>query len=139
MEPAAIPSARLVGIVQQGGQHVDAVLAFQSLNILAGQRHEGGKHIDLADQLIGLRSGFDPSRPPGNERNTVSAFPHTELETKQVAVHFVPGLHGIASSTIEHGAVVAGEDDQRIVAQAVVFETLEISPTIQSSSWTKSP
>ena len=66
--------------------------------------------------------GFDLSGPPGNEWHAVAAFPCPEFEAEQVAVDLVARSRGITPSQVEHAAVVTGEDDQRVSAQAGLLE-----------------
>ena len=72
---------------QQGRQDIYAVLAFQGLEILPGERHKGGQHIDIADELTGFGSRLNLSRPAGDERNAVTTFPDTEFKAKQVTIN----------------------------------------------------
>ena len=53
----------------------------------------------------------------------MTAFPYAELESKQITVLPMPGFERGLSAEVEHATVVAGEDDQRVVSQSVVFET----------------
>ena len=53
----------------------------------------------------------------------MAAFPHAELETKQITVLSMPGLERRLSAEVKHASVVTGKDHQRVVGQTVLFET----------------
>ena len=100
------------GFIQQRRQHVDAVFLLRRWHLLLGHRRERGKKVDLADQLIGLSSRFDFARPFRDQGHAVSAFPDAELEPEQLAIGLMPGFDRIASCSVEHGTVVAGEENE---------------------------
>ena len=52
----------------------------------------------------------------------MSAFPCAEFESEQVAVKEMACPHCIASSKIQHASIVAGENDERVFAQALLLE-----------------
>ena len=44
-----------------------------------------GKHVNIGHQLVGYAARRNPTRPAGNHRNAMPAFPSSELETKKLA------------------------------------------------------
>ena len=103
--------------VRERGQDVEAVGAVRRREDAAGQGSHRGQHVHVADELVRGGPRLDPAGPAGDQRHAVSALPGVELESEQIAVETVPGLPSVLAALVQHTAVVAGEDDERVVAE----------------------
>lgn len=50
-------------VASQCRQHIDTIASLPCLNRAAGQRGQGGEHVDIGDQLIRNRASFDLAGP----------------------------------------------------------------------------
>ena len=79
---------------------------------------------------------------PGEAAVAEAAFPLTVLSAAQWIVDREAGLEGGTRAFvagIHHAAVVAGEEDKRAVVELEPVSVASTCPTLQSSSWMKSP
>ena len=52
----------------------------------------------------------------------MAPFPRSKFEPKQFTIQSVPGVPGVLSTDIEHAAIVAGEDHQRVVGDFLLVK-----------------
>lgn len=96
----------------------DDVVPFSEIVSQIIELRGGRKHIDVTDQLIGGRSGLNPTGPTRDEGNPMAAFEQVAFVTVKNAVmkvaiirFFSSGIDVIRAIRIENAAVVAGDDD----------------------------
>jgi len=112
-------------------QHVEAVLG-----VALRQRHmenarERRQHVGEADDLVAHRARGDSAGPANDERLPETAFPLGVLAAAQRTVDRQARTHGRRCglvARIRHAAVVAGENDQRIVGQLELVELFDDLP-----------
>ena len=78
-----------------------------------------GNRSIVDGELIALRAGRNLAGPAHDARHAVAAFPHRALAFAQRA-----GGAGVVA-VVEPRAVVGGEDDERVVIEAVALERVE--------------
>ncbi len=110
------------------------VIAFeqrqQAVAVLAGgvgQRGaedvgERGHDVGLRDELAAGTAGFHGTGPAHDEGHAMPAFPRVSLVTAQRAAGMVALLFEIADADVGRAAVVAGEDDERVVGGTALIE-----------------
>ena len=72
------------------GQQVKAVLRSIGRQFRAGDRGDGGHHIDEAGELIAVGAGFHFARPADDERHAMAAFP-------RIALHAAPRSRAVVT------------------------------------------
>ena len=93
----------------------------------AGQGREAREEVDLADQRL-RGPGLDPARPADEERDAGAALELAVLAAairagRPVVAELLDGV--VAIAVVDDRAVVAGEDDQRVLGQPALVERLE--------------
>ena len=89
---------------------------------------EGGHHVNQADQLAGSAAGLDVAGPADDERLAVAAFPEAALVAAERTVALVAvgvGNRAVLVAVVHDPAVVAADDDQRVVGQLEAVERVE--------------
>ena len=117
-------------LAEQGRQDVEAVGRGPSREHLAGHRREAGQQIDLVHQGLG-DAGPDPAGPADQERHPRAPLEQAVLAPAErtgrpVAVEVADGPVRVA--VVHHGAVVAGEHDERTVRELEPVERVEDLP-----------
>jgi len=116
------------GLGEEGGEDVDAVgrgggaVEFR----FADDGGERGKYIDDADQLIARGAGGNAPGPAHEEGHFEATFPDVVFAAAKGAVDFQAGVHGgFARARLaagNHAAVVARENDDRVLEGVLFFE-----------------
>ena len=91
---------------------------------MSGQRGETGQHVHLANQVVG-HPGSNMTRPARDEgqaraaliNRTFRAPKHSIIEVAIVRFLGPNAVHGIRPVIVKHAAVVAGENNQRIIGK----------------------
>ncbi len=98
----------------------------------ADDGRDGGQQIYGARQSIALGSGWDLVGPSHDGRDSHATFPTGPLPfSKWSSVY----LHGPIA---QPWAIIAGEDDERILVEFQFLQVSRIRPTLQSTSATTS-
>lgn len=90
----------------------------------AGECGESGGHVDGADEVIGFAACGDFLRPLGEEWHAVAAFVESAFVAGERGVGMVVEAADVFVAVVHDAAVVAGENDESIVGEAVFFEGL---------------
>lgn len=94
--------------------------------LVAYQFAEGRHHIVEGQLMIVHRTGRHVSRPTDDKRNSNTTFVALALQSAQLAVASEECRIGTAFLV---GAIVATEDNQRILVQSLLLQLGKISPT----------
>ena len=86
----------------------------------AGEFAERRQDVGEVKALVADRAGFDPAGPVGDERHTDAALVEAPLEPAQLPRRVEEGR--IRAADVVGGAVVAGEDHERVLLQAKHLE-----------------
>ena len=89
---------------------------------------EGAEEIRLRHEVRALDSGFDLAGPADDERDTVSALPRVGFVASQRAAGMVSVCFKIFHSDVGGATVVAGEYDECILRDAVLFQSSQNAP-----------
>ena len=124
IEVFVVPGLRLA---EQRRQHRDPVDGFGHRQ--AGELGEGRENIPERENLIRSLPCGNSAWPAGNERDPDAAFIEVALAAAEGAVA-LKKLHG--NARVKVGAVVGGENDQRVGFEAEISEAVAILPTSAS-------
>ena len=115
-------------LAEERGQHVEAIRRGIGGQRDAGERGEGGGHVHMRDECGAFGAGCDFAGPPRDEWNAVPALKQCALCAAQRAVHRVLPRAVVGIAVVPHAAVVAGENDECVFGEAVLFEGGEDLP-----------
>ena len=113
---------------QQGGgegEAVEAVTLQVFVYVLLGEAlvadkfAEGRQHVVEGELMVIDPAGGDVPRPPGNEGHADAALVTLAFQAAQLAV---PAEERGVCTALLVGAVVAAEDDQRVLSQALLLQ-----------------
>ena len=90
----------------------------------AGERAGGGEEIEVADRFCVGGTGGDVTGPADDAGDPVAGFGDVEFHAAQRAGRTVTAV-GTLVALERFGAVVAGEIDEGVVAEAVIVEVAE--------------
>ena len=116
---------------EKGGQRIEAVLRSRGggRQRLAHECRRGGQDVGHADHVIAHCAGGDLGRPAGDEGHLEAALPHVVFAAAQSGVHLQPCFEGLRLHAVARGgedaAVVAAENDQRVLRQAFFVQRLQ--------------
>ena len=113
------------GGAEEGGEEADAVLGGIGGEFGAEDVGGGGHEVGEAEELVGRGAGLHAGGPADQERDAVTAVENVGF----VAAEKVGGVVTFGEEAGEIGlrraAVVAGDDDEGIVGEALFFEFVQ--------------
>ena len=117
--------SRRVGPAQEGRHQAHAVLARPVGQLRADDLRARGQHIGQADQLVRDAARGDPARPSDDERDVVAAVVNVGLVAPEHVARVMPLGEQRREVGLRRAPVVAGQEDQGVLRQAVAVEGLE--------------